>query len=234
MIYFYSGTPGSGKTLQTVQEIELWLKKLKKNVIANFHVDRDFILLGKPGGRFYYCSNENLTPDFLYKYAIKFHSLGIEHQSLLVIDEAQVKFSPTAVKLGTQIDKRYRQDWLEFFSQHRHLGYDIIIISQFDKLIDAQIRCLFEYNYIHRNATNFKMIGKLMTIFRVNLFVQVQYWYGCNEQTGHKFFFYKKRYSKMYNSYAYRDIIVAKLVKKFGSDFMDKLLNKHQMVNTVK
>nr|DAW85706.1 MAG TPA: VirC1 protein [Inoviridae sp.] len=33
MIYFYSGTPGSGKSLSMAKQVEFWLKVLGKNVI---------------------------------------------------------------------------------------------------------------------------------------------------------------------------------------------------------
>lgn len=249
MISFYSGTPGSGKSLEMAHEVEFWLRTLQKNVIANVQINREYVMRGKlSGGRFYYLDNFRMTPDFFYKYALKFHKMGLESQSLIVIDEAQFKFSPTACKLESErlipqfnddgtpkLDKKgnaitlpnkdYRQSWLEFFSCHRHLGYDIIIISQFDKLIDAQVRCLFEYNFIHRKANNFKTFGKLLTIFKVKMFVQVQYWYGCKEKTGSKIFFYRKKYSKIYDSYAYREQIIAKLKILYGEDYVEQLLD---------
>lgn len=224
MIYFYSGTPGSGKSLQMAQEVSRWLKFYKKNVIANTRINREKVLQGKDGGRFFYVDNENLTVDFLYKYAMKFHELGIESQTLVVIDEAQVKYSPTAVKLNTQSNPRYRQEWLEFYTQHRHLGFDILIISQFDRLIDPQIRCLFEYNYVHRKANNFRTIGKLMTLFKITLFVQVQHWYGVHEVCGTKWFTYKKKWADVYDSYSYRTQIVAKLTAKYGEKTMAKIM----------
>lgn len=224
MISFYSGTPGSGKSLETAHEVEFTLKTLKKNVIANVQYDRDYILMGKEGGRFFYLDNVYFSPDFFYKYALKYHEIGKESQTIVIIDEAQILYSPTACKLFSQENKSYRQDWLEFYSIHRHLGFDFIIISQFDKLIDAQLRCLFEYNFVHRKANNFRMIGQLLTIFRIKLFVQVQYWYGCNEKCGGKFFIYRKKYSKIYDSFAYRDKIVAKLRVKYGDEFVYRLL----------
>lgn len=225
MISFYSGTPGSGKSLQMAHEVVDWLKKYKKNVIANTFIDRKYILKKKKGGLFFYIENDKLTPDFLYKYALKFNEMGVEHQTLLVIDEAQVKFSPTAVKLSSQENPHYRQEWLEFFTHHRHLGYDVLIISQFDRLIDAQIRCIFEFNYVHRKANNFGFIGMLLTILKIPLFVQIQYWYGVNQVSGKKFFTYSKKYSKIYNSYIYREQIIAKLNTKYGSETMSKLMS---------
>lgn len=225
LIIFYSGTPGSGKSLQAAQEVEFWLRIKKKNVIANVRYDLNYILRGKSGGKFYYVDNLEFKPDFFYKYALKFHKLGVESQSLIVVDEAQCIFSPTAVKLFTQENRFYRQEWLEFFTQHRHLGYDILMISQFDRLIDAQVRCLFEYNYVHRKANNFRTFGRLLTIFGIKLFIQVQYWYGCREKTGSKMFFYRKKYSKIYDSYAFRDKIIVVLKKKYGDDFVDQLID---------
>lgn len=241
MITFYSGTPGSGKSLQMAAEVSRWIKLYKRNVIANTMISVNNIMgkkINKPHGRFYYLANEHFSPEFFYKYALKFHDIGIEHQTLIVIDEAQVLYGPTAIKLYTQDNKRYRQDWLEFYTQHRHLGYDVIIISQFDKLIDAQIRCLFEYNYVHRKANNFRTIGKFLTIIGVVLFVQIQKWYGVNEVCSTQFFTYRKKYSKIYDSYSYRNQIIAKLTAKYGEEMMKQLMgfkkNKNGKLPVVK
>lgn len=202
MISFYSGTPGSGKSLMMAREVEKWVKVLKHDVISNVPLNRDFIVgKCKKCGDIVYKTNAELTVDYLISYSKKNHVKGKESQTLIVIDEAQMIFSPTAVKLKSQEDKSYRQRWLNFFTLHRHYGYDIIIISQFDKLIDPQIRCLFEYNFIHRKANNFGTIGKLLTIFRIPLFCQVQRWYGLNQLCGKKYYTYSKKYSKYYDTY---------------------------------
>lgn len=224
MITFYSGTPGSGKSLQMAQEVTLWLKVYKQNVIANTRINRDKVLKGKPGGRFFYLDNSQFTVDFLYRYALKFHELGVESQTLIVIDEAQALFSPTAVKLNTQVNQFYRKEWLDFFTQHRHLGFDILIISQFDRLIDPQIRCLFEYNYVHRKANNLGMFGKLLTIFHIKFFVQVQHWYQVKEAIGTKFFIYHKKYGDIYDSYSYRNQVVKFLTDKYGEKEMSRIM----------
>lgn len=224
MISFYSGTPGSGKSLKMAHEVVLWLKKLRKNVIANIEIDRDFILKGKKGGEFFYLPNEEFTPEYFYEYAIKYHEMGKEHQTLIVIDECQVIFSPTAVKLFSRLKPRYRQEWLDFFTQHRHMGFDIIMISQFDRLVDPQIRCLFEYNFVHRKANNFGFIGQLFTLFHVSLFVQIQKWYGMNEVCSKSFYTYSKKYSKIYNSYAFREKVIKMLTEKYGEKRMAELM----------
>lgn len=213
MIYFYSGTPGSGKSLDMAHEVYDWIRNRKKNVIANTMINIDAITDNKRNrGRFYYLDNYYFEPSFFYKYAKKFHKPGKESQSLIVIDEAQMLFSPNTVKLKCQENKTYRQDWLRFFTQHRHIGFDIIIVSQFDKLIDAQIRCLFEFNVVHRKANNFGMIGALLTIFHIPLFAKVTYWYGVNQVCEKKFFIYRKKFSKIYNSYVFFDAVKSELI----------------------
>lgn len=237
MMYFFSGTPGSGKSLQMAHEVVDWMKNRKKNVIANTRINKETFLKKnkiKDSGKFYYLSNEKTTPDFFYMYAMKFHKLGVEHQTLIVFDEAQCLFSPTAVKLQSQFNPRYRQEWLEFFTQHRHLGFDIIMISQFDRLIDAQIRCLFEYNCVHRKANNFGTIGMLFTIFHIPLFVQVKYWYGVNQVCGRKFYTYSKKYAKIYDSYAFRGQVEGKLKARFGEEKMKELMGYARPVKVKK
>lgn len=224
MIYFYSGTPGSGKSLRVAKDIVAKLLIKKQNVITNMVVDYDYIvtsnfkvklnnllkLLGfkkqfntrkKGVGEIIYLPNDKMTPSFLFEYAYKNHQKAKEGQTLLVMDEAQMMFGPTVVKLKTQENKEYRVQWLDFFTQHRHLGYNIVMISQFDRLIDAQIRCLFEYNYIHRKVNNFGL-GWILSVFRMSLFVSAEYWYGVKEKTGVSFFTYRKKYSRIYNSYS--------------------------------
>ncbi len=224
MISFYSGTPGSGKSLKMAKEVVMWLKTFKKNVIANVEIDRDYILKGKKGGDFFYLPNEEFSPDYFYEYAIKYHDIGKEHQTLIVVDEAQTIFSPSAVKLFSQKEPRYRQNWLDFFTQHRHLGFDIILISQFDRLIDPQVRCLFEYNFVHRKANNFGLLGQIFTLMHISLFVQIQKWYGMNEVCSKTFYTYSKKYAKIYNSYAFREKVIEILTQKYGSKKMKELM----------
>jgi len=249
MLYFYSGTPGSGKSLAVAQDIVDKLVKAKQNVITNMYIDYLYVvtnkkkvkknnrrrkiynfnfrilnflskkilkkelkynfvegfLLDQQVGEYFYYKNSEITPKLLVDYAKAYHKIGVEAQTLIVIDEAQLLFSPTVVKLKNQDDKNYRVKWLEFFTQHRRLGYNIILISQFDRLIDAQIRCLFEYNCIHRKANNFKFLW-LLNKFNISLFVQVHYWYGINQKNFHQFFTYKPKMAKIYNSYEFLEL----------------------------
>lgn len=228
MIYFYSGTPGSGKSLHVAREIE---KKIQSggNVIANFEFNDSLIRkkFRKKKGQFVYVDNGKLmfpieareivnqqsgltkkietSPlDVLYRFALNFHKKNkrgqiLEHQTLFIIDEAQILFN------SREWQNRDRKEWVIFFTQHRKYGYDIIIISQFERLLDRQIRGCFEYEVNHKKVMNYKTLGVILSIFaRGSLFVAVTHWYGVKgkeNNVGAKFYTGKRKYYNMYNSY---------------------------------
>lgn len=195
MIYFYSGTPGSGKSLHVARDIYYRLNRNKKypNVIANFMINEKMIKNKK--ANFIYKDNSDLTVSFLLDYALQNHTAGKENQTLVVVDEASVIWNS---REWQKADTHHnRMDWLKFFVQHRKLGYNFIIISQTDRQIDRQIRSLFEYEIKHRKVNNFK-IGKLLP---VPIFACVSYWYGVNERLGVEFFTYRKKWGRFYDSY---------------------------------
>ncbi len=209
LIYFYSGTPGSGKSLHVARDIYNRLNKNKKypNVIANFMINKKMI---KKKANFIYKDNSDLTVEFLVQYALKNHKMGLENQTLVVVDEASVIWNSRSWQSDFN-----RDDWLKFFVQHRKLGYNFIIVSQTDRQIDRQIRSLFEYNIVHRKINNFK-IGKFIP---VSAFVAVTYWYGVNEKLETEFFFYRRKWGKFYDSYGTFEIdatIKAMAEKKEG------------------
>lgn len=199
MIYFYSGTPGSGKSLHVAQDIYDYLRKGKK-VIANFDINTGSIK-GYRDGSFRCVENYDLSPQYLYKYAVNEHVCNakgqmIEKQTMLVIDECQIIFN------SRSWGNRDRMEWIRFFTQHRKYGYTIILVSQFDRLIDRQIRSLVEYEYKHRKINNFKAFGAILGLLSGgSLFCYVIYWYGVSERIGCQFFRGKRKYYELYNSY---------------------------------
>ena len=83
MIYLYSGTPGSGKSYHATSDIHFRLKKKKgfNKVIANFVITDNT-------GNFTYIDNEDFTIKNLMKYARDNHKMGIEGQTLIVVDSS--------------------------------------------------------------------------------------------------------------------------------------------------
>ncbi len=89
---------------------------------------------------------------------------------------------------------------MNFFMTHRHYGYNVILVSQIDRLIDRQIRAFIEYDVKHRKANNFRFLGLLLTMLRIPLFVAITFWYGVKERCGSEFFRYRKKDSKLYDT----------------------------------
>lgn len=199
MIYFYSGTPGSGKSLHVAQDIYTFLRR-GKNIIANFDINYDAVK-GRKKGYFFTKDNFDLTPDWLLDFANLCHRRRadgkiIEGQTWLIIDECQLIFNCRSW------NDKSRMAWCSFFTQHRKYGYNVILVSQFDRLIDRAIRSLIEYEYKHRKVNNYGTIGLLIGVVTMRpMFCSVEYWYGVREKIGVSFFFGKKKYYSLYDSY---------------------------------
>lgn len=191
MIDLYTGTPGSGKSLHASERI-YWCCKMKRPCICNFNVNSN--------SEYLTClSNEDLTVDFLVNYAKQFWNGKKrikEDYILLIIDECQLMFN------AREWNKSGRDKWLSFFTQHRKYGYHIILVAQFDGMVDKQIRSLIEYQYIHRKVSNFGLMGKIMSVFSLGkLFVSVRIWYPMSEKIDSSFFSAKKKYYRLYDTF---------------------------------
>ena len=193
MISLYSGTPGSGKSLHCARTIINW-SRLGYPVVGNFTVD----LKKYKRADFTYCPNDKMTPDFLIKLSQeKVGSKPKEGSILLVIDECQLLFN------AREWQQNGRAQWLSFFTQHRKLGYDIILIAQFDRMVDRQIRSLIEHEYIHRKMSNFGWQGKILSlIFGGKTFIAVKMWYPLHERLGSEIFHARKWMYSVYDTYA--------------------------------
>lgn len=220
MIYLYSGTPGSGKSFHLAKDIFSRLRVRKKPVIANFEINLDIVRLNCLGnlkmrltdlfrhsfrhynkkkgkiGTFFYRDNSELTVEWLEQYAREHHKFGREGQTLLIIDECATIFNARAWNATD------RQKWIVFFQQHRKLGYNVILVSQNDRLIDRQIRAFVEYEVKHRSVKNYNWMGILVSLFSGGkLFAAVTYWYGVRERVGVEFIRFNRQFANIYNTY---------------------------------
>ncbi len=199
MIMLYSGTPGSGKSLHLAEKLYFRIRA-GLPTICNFDVRVNYKKI--KAKRFYdsftYIDNLELTPQKLidYSHALFKNKRPKEGSILLVIDECQILFN------ARDWGRTGRNEWLSFFTQHRKFGYDIILVSQFDRMIDRQIRSLIEYELVHRKVSNYGWMGKLLSLFSVgNLFVSVKVWYPMKEKVGSQFFKAYKKYYNLYDTY---------------------------------
>ncbi len=196
MITLYSGTPGSGKSLYSAYIIYDRLKS-KKRVIANFNINFDVFKRksNKVKQYFYWYDNFELTPKLLKDFAIEHHKLGREHQTLIIIDEASVFFN------ARDFSRKDRMDWIGFFQQHRKLGFDVILISQQDRMIDRQIRGFIETEYKYRSVKHYKLFGTILYYLFGGLFIRQERWYGSQLFLGSQFFVLKRKRAKLYNTF---------------------------------
>jgi len=198
MIKLFSGTPGSGKSLHTAEKIYYALRA-GRPVICNFDVNLGFVQGKRPRKlEFHYIPNDELTVAWLEQYATEYFQdrRMKEDWILLIVDEAQLIFN------AREWDAKGRKDWLSFFTQHRKYGYEIILVAQFDRMLDRQIRSLIEYEYIHRKVSNFGIWGKIFSIVALGkLFISVQMWYPLREKVGAEWFVCKPRFFRLYDTY---------------------------------
>ena len=202
MIVLYSGTPGSGKSLDTARTIYNWCRR-GAPIICNFPINVDNIRL-KREKHVYYIPNARLDPDDLDRFSRDYFGDNSpkEDSILLVIDEAQLLFN------ARDWSMKGRERWNWFFTMHRHFGFFIILCAQFDRMLDRQVRGLIEYEYIHRKVKNMGWKGLFFSSLMLspaNLFVKVKFWYPMKEKVGSEFFRCIKKYYCIYDTFALLD-----------------------------
>lgn len=203
-VTLYTGTPGSGKSFHAAKDIELRLRR-GGGLICNFPVNENFVKKRK--AHVEYWDNSELTAARLVAYALEHHKIGKEGQTLVVIDECQILFN------CRDFGRKDRNAWVTFFSQHRKLGFNVLLITQSDRMLDKQIRSLVEEEVRHRKLNNYGFGGMFLTLFSFGRtwFVAISYWYGGNKlKLGSSVFPYRKRYSALYDSYKlFSDMVTA-------------------------
>lgn len=192
MITFYSGTPGSGKSLDVAREIIFWLK-MGKPVIGNMYLNESMI--SKYKGKYYFVDTYAMNPRDFIAFSRKNLIKGKEGQCLIVIDECHRIFN------SRTINDKNRPAWLDFFSLHRQFGFECYLVAQWDRQIDRQIRAQFEYEVKHRKGNNMGNIGFVLSLFCGTFFVRMENWYGSNQRLSSTFFRYHKKWGRLYDSY---------------------------------
>jgi zona occludens toxin len=213
MIKVFTGTPGSFKSYHVAKLIWERIRTFKQAVIYNYPINvenltektwsywlRKIFRKMKPRykknvGRLEIWPNHEMTVSRLEQYAIKNHVEGKEGQTLVIIDECGIKFNTKTA------DRRDRLRWIEFFSRHRHYGFNFILVTQDDRMIDRQIRSLCEYNCVHRALSNYGTLGWILTLIFGKSSLSLERWYGGRMITGREFFFLNKRIASIYNTF---------------------------------
>ena len=202
MIVLYSGTPGSGKSLDTARTIYNWCRR-GAPIICNFPLNADNIHV-KRKKDIHFIPNGELDPDELVSFSRTYFADRPckEDSILLVIDEAQLLFN------ARDWSVKGRERWNWFFTMHRHFGFFIILCAQFDRMLDRQVRGLIEYEYVHRKVNNMGWKGIFLSCLLLsptNLFIKVKIWYPMKEKVGSEFFQCRKKYYCIYDTFALLD-----------------------------
>lgn len=181
MIEVQQGSPGSGKSAVAVARALLHLRKggvvaanfslidgwsdvlARRNLFARFNSSHRFRLSESYYRRFYRVDSvsaiRSIDPrkESVWRYAD--NGKYTEDRGLLILDEAQLCFN------SRKWDKN--MPWIEFFTQHRKLGWRVILIAHSIEMIDSQIRPLAEYESRFRNLqkVEFPIIGLPMAPF---------------------------------------------------------------------
>lgn len=206
MIELYSGTPGSGKSLHVADLIKRWVEIFDSPVICNFGFNAG-ALKKKKYGSVLIVNNNIITPDFLIYFSEKYREFRgwkniPEEHILLVIDESQLLFN------AREWQKSNRAEWISFFTQHRKLGYRVILIAQFDRMLDRQIRSVIEYEHIHRKVKNIGRGGWILNLLSGgSLHVCVKVYKPLEEKVSSNFFKGNDILYSLYDSYVRFDIV---------------------------
>lgn len=194
MIYFYTGTPGSGKSLHMASVIydAIWNGR---NVIANFEINEGYFAKARHPeklGRFVYVNNrewlenaytsrrsydpvresefKGIVPDGRYTYLDGLYSFARnfhkrDRKGNFILGQTLLVFDECQELFNNRNwAKKDRLDWIAFFREHRKFGFDIYLISQDDKVIDKQLRAVLQYRVEHRSVKNYKLGGLLLSL----------------------------------------------------------------------
>lgn len=200
MLYTRTGTPGAGKSYNMTQDIIGFLKR-GHYVITNIPlVYGEVARLSKMSTsdlmqRLFILENEEITPSYLYT----FFKLNVNKTTTeLIIDEASDLFN------SRSWNDKDRPNWLKFFRMHRHMYFNVCLISQVRKDLDKQIQGLFDIDYNYVKPSEFGVLGfTFYLLFRPfgKLGACRELYIPTRGTTSFRFFFFKKKYYKCYDSF---------------------------------
>lgn len=146
-VYCYEGTPGSGKTLHATGE-GLIAQRRPGGVVANYRITKPKVRAdGSP--RWLYVPESDMSPQFLRDHALRYHRLGKESEGLLIIDECHRILNSRTTWTGRSQVAKPQLELVRFLAEHRHFGFDVILIIQNLQMLDKHARFLIEFRQKH-------------------------------------------------------------------------------------
>lgn len=181
----YSGLPGSGKSYHCVSDMVL---NKTKPVITNMIVKNLDNVAMLP--------LEEITPRLLEgfsAYYFRTHEFK-ENQIILILDESQLLFN-----CRTWADKE-RFPWLEFLSQHRKYGYQVILVSQNIELLDKSFRTLCEFDIRHTSSGSVSILTRVLHKLGIKYTCANTYYFESEQLLCRNIYKIKKRIYEHYDT----------------------------------
>lgn len=199
MIYLFTGTPGSGKSMHVAKVISDTLNYQDKYIVTNIPINLDYFSQNCRSKFFTFDFDQhdfsylqNISRDYYSKHNNKLRESRIK----LIIDEAQLYFNSR-----TWNDKS-RSAWNRFFTLHRHLGYDIYFVCQYEDMLDKQIRFLVEYQFVHRKILSMGWRGFIVFLLSFGRrFACIKYCHYNNQKLGTSMLYCSRHLFKIYDTF---------------------------------
>lgn len=163
MIIIHDGVPGSGKTYDCVRKV---LDALKNERLVYTNIDG----LGDSLCREHIAARLGRSRDWLDNHLVQLTAAQVlcfwtltEKGSLVVIDEVQKYFN--AKKWSSQ----QNQDFAAWADEHRHDGYDLIMMTPRISKVDSGVRATCELRYLYRKVNMFgSLVKKSYLVYTFN------------------------------------------------------------------
>ena len=169
-IFFYDGTPGSGKTYEAVCTIIDNLKRSK--VVDRQKVPDPRVVYTNIDGIFgpkqlvNIAARAGLTVEAVRQFLrpippkdVATFWRFVEVGALIVIDEAQKYWNAKDSIGGKDGRKEINREFSDWGDEHRHDGYDVILLTPAMHKVDSGVRALCEWLYSFRKMN---MFGSLL------------------------------------------------------------------------
>jgi len=193
-IFAMQGTPGSGKSAVVIADMAEFLLS-GGTVATNFSLADNWLdIIASSSVKYHLADSEGKekfrrslhgrawkigTHDTIYQLSKTFKTDGKrvkEGMGRLYLDEAQLLFN------SRNWQKNY--GFLEFFTQHRKLGWDVWLVTHMLDMIDSQIRGLVEIEYRLRNMQKIRLPVIGCPVWPFPLFLSVSRYAGISAGAG--------------------------------------------------
>jgi hypothetical protein len=208
-IHLVTGTPGAGKSFYAVRRIAAAVDK-GKPVATNVKLDGSapHRLAGRnplrrllPGGRDKRAgeiARSVLVLDSIEQLMkVRLEGRG-EGRGVIVLDEASDWLNARTWNEGD------RKRLVKWFSRHRHLGWDVYLIVQHEKMIDAQVRALVETEIQLRAMRKARAFGiPIGWVIPWPWFIAHWFWAGANGMHQRTEVYFLDGCRKLYDTHEY-------------------------------